>query len=174
MKRFTIPKFLATGVILVSILVGCSHGSGGPTDPGFPDGTNDTPDFTIRLVQGAETANEIEFTVELDDVVDVSALSFRIGFNAESLEPVSVEWGNLVDEEDATFHLLNRPGFVPLAFARMNGLSGLDSGGRLCTLRFRIRSRERVRAWVIDDPEYLVARDSLGRRLRMRVGGDGR
>jgi ribosomal protein S6E (S10) len=170
MNRFSLPRLVVIGTVLVWIALGCSHGSNNPVSPGED---NRTADVSITIGPATEEAGEIVYPVTLEGVKDIGALSFRIGFDPDGLEPAGVEWGGMVREDDATFGLMNRRGFVPLAFARMSGSGGLNADGELCRMRFRIRDHERVRAWLVDDPGFLVAKNSFGHRLRMRVRGEG-
>ena len=171
MKRLQLPRSIVTGVILAFVAIGCSGGSGDPITPG-PD--HQAADVSITLGPGEEIDGFMVYPVMLENVTDISAISFRIGFHPEGLQPVGIEWGDMITGEDGTFHMLDRPDFLPIAFARMNGRLGINADGEFCRVRFRIRNRERIRAWLIDDPDFLVARDSLGNRLRMRVRGENR
>ncbi len=174
MKRFYLMRFIATGVVIAALVVGCSGGSNSPLAPDTSTGPRSTAGGTILLGDPIETAGEISFPVEYSGADDIYALSMRIGFDPDGLEPVGIEWGESVGNDDSTFHHMHRPSFVPLAFARFNGGMGLAGEGRLCTLRFRIRNRERVRAWIIPDEEFIVAYNSYGDRLHLSVGGDAR
>lgn len=171
MKRLQLPRSIVTIVILAFVAIGCSGGSGDPITPG-PD--HQAAEVSISLGPGEEIDGFMVYPVMLEEVTDISAISFRIGFDTEGLKPVGVEWGDTITGEDGTFHMLDRPDFLPIAFARMNGRNGIRGDGEFCRVRFRIRDRERIRAWLIDDPDFLVARDSLGNRLRMRVRGENR
>jgi len=173
MYRLRPLRFLATGVILAFLAVGCSHGSRSPVSPDVP-GDRSTAAATIALGAVVETGNEISVPVDYSDADDLYAMSFRVGFDPAGLVPVAVEWGRVVEEEDAIFHKLDCSGFVPLAFTRFSGLRGIGGDGTLCTLRFRVLDQERANCRLVADEDYLVAFSSLGERRTLRIGGEAR
>ena len=173
MKRPLFLRFFASCAILAWLIMGCSGGSGSPAEPPLND-TRSAAGGTISLGAPVETGNEIAIPVEFSDACDLYAMSFRVGFDPDGLRPIGVDWTDVVGDEDSTFQLLDRRGFVPLAFARFSGLPGIAGDGDLCTLRFRILNREHAGVWIIPDEEYLVARDSMGRRLTLLAGGESR
>lgn len=167
MNRFFTTRFIIFGMVLLFLAIGCS-GGGNPTEPGID---KNAAEFTISLGESQIQGDELIVPVLIDGTADLNAMSFRIGFEHDGLVPLAVEWGLMLMEGDSMFYVLDRDGFVPLAFARMEGIRGIDGSGEFCRLRFRIRNHERRRIWIIDDPDYLVAYDSLKRRMRMRPGG---
>ena len=171
MKRLFVLRFLVLGVVLALLALGCSGGSGSPLAPD-PSDEDTRLAGTISLGTPVENGDELAIPIEFSDAEDLYGLSFRLAFVQDALSPVAVDWSGVVEQEDATFHMLNRRGFVPLAFTRYNGLRGLRGSGTLCTVRFRIRTQSRSRPWLIADDAYLVAYNSLGQRLRLRVGGE--
>ncbi|HDS31061.1 MAG TPA: hypothetical protein ENN67_08470 [Firmicutes bacterium] len=171
MNRFRIPYFLAIGALVAIVIIGCT---GGSDDPIVLDADSRVAEVFISLGEPEIDGDEIEYPVILEGVKDIKAMSFRIGFDPDGMEPVGYRWSHMVRNDDATFCLMNRHDFVPFSFARMSKMSGLNTDGEFCRLRFRIRNHERIRAWLVDDPGYLVVKNSLNQRLRMRVRGEGR
>ncbi len=171
MNRLSPVRVLALGAIILFLTLGCSHRSGSPM---APDDVGDLAGGTISLGTPVVDGDGISVPVEFSGAVDLYALSFRVGFDPEKLSPVAVEWSDELGEEDSTFQTLDRKGFVPLAFVRFNGISGLRGNGRLCTLRFRRLGEQDSTPWIIADREYLVAYNALRSRLILDVGGEAR
>jgi len=174
MKRFYLMRFIAIGALIVALALGCSGGSNSPLSPDASDDSRSIAGGTILLGVKIEVGDEISIPVRYSGTDDLYAVSMRIGFDPDGLEPVAVEWSDVVGNDDSTFRHLNHHEYVPLAFARFNGGRGLSGEGTLCTIRFRIRDRDRTRAWLIPDEEFIVASNSLGDRLHLHVGGDAR
>lgn len=172
MKRLTIPRVLAIGAVLLALAIGCSRGSGGGDSPTTPELPRETHNVVISIGPGVASGGEIVFPVEFADAVDLYAFSFRIGFDPSGLRPAGVEWSETLGEHDATFHLTNQQGFLPLAFARYDGIRGLDGAGALCTLRFAVLDPGRATPWIIADPAYLVAFNAFGEPLNLLPGGE--
>jgi hypothetical protein len=173
MKRLSVPRVMVLCAILAWMVCGCSGGSGSPTAPPLQE-NRETAGGVLTLESPVVSGDEISVAVEYSDAHDLYAMSFRIGFDSDGLRPVGVEWGDIVGDEDSTFQFLNAGGIVPLAFARFSGLPGIDGNGTLCTVRFRILDPERTDIGIIQDPDYLVARDSMGRPLTLAAGGESR
>jgi hypothetical protein len=171
MKRLTILRLLAIGVMLVAIAVSCS-GKGTPTTPA--DQNNSKSTATLSLGDAIETGDEISVPVEYADASDLYSFSFRIGFDPAGLRPEEVMWDKSIGPDDSTFQMLDREGFVPMAIARLSGARGFDGSGTLCTMKFRVLDPNRARPWIIDDPNFLVGRDHTNRPCRMRVRGEAR
>lgn len=172
MKWLALPRYVLFGLIALFIAYGCSHGSSSPTTPGAGELPRDPAGGTIFLGQFEQSGGELVVPVRFRDAVDLYAMSFRIGFDPSGLEPLRVDWGSRVEGEDSTFCLMDRPDFIPMAFSRFSIGRGLDGEGTLCMLRFRIINHDRAAPWIINNPEFLVARNSLGEHLTLKVGGD--
>jgi len=172
MKRLTIPRLVATGAILVAIIVGCSGGGSKPTAP--PDQLRAVSDVVLTLGQVTRNGNEISVPVEYSGAVNLRALSLRAGFDPAGLRPMEVKWGETVTDKDSTFQLLDRDGFLPLALVTFDDSACLNGSGTLCTLKFTVLDSERAKPWIIADPAYLVAKGPQGQPLNMTVGGESR
>ncbi len=173
MKRLCFLRSIAAGVILVLLALGCSGGSDSPASPGLTDSR--TVSITTIALGDAEIAgDELTIPVLLDGINDIYAISFRIGFDPNALMPIGVDWTDSLEDEDATFQMLDRSGFVPLAFARFSGNPGLEAKGTLCTVRFRVIDPENATSWIVPDDSYLVAYNYLGDRLNLQTGGEAR
>ena len=170
MCRFSILRSICVGLLFVAVLVGCAGGG----DPVVPDQEREASSVRIFLGELVDEGDTIVVPVEFADAEDLYAFSFRVGFQQGCVEPLEVEWVSPSGEDISTFYLLDRPGFVPVAVANFTGEPGLSGNGTICRLRFRVLRRECMSPWLVDDPEYLVARDHHGRALRMRVGGGPR
>jgi len=174
MKWFRLLRMIAPGVMLALLIFGCSGGGGNPVTPEVQDSSRNAVGGVLTLGEPVDTGDEILIPVEYSQAEDLYAFSFRVGFDSEGLEPAGIEWGEMIQPEDSKFHLLNRCEYIPIAFARFDSLGGMNGTGILCTLRFRMKDRDRAEAWIIDDEEFLVARNSIGNRLRLEVGGGER
>jgi hypothetical protein len=173
MKRLTFPRSIATGVILAFLALGCAGGSGDgePTTPSLP---REGGRVILSLGTAGELGGRIEIPVDFAEAVDLYALSFRVGFDPEGLRPESVEWSDVVGDEGATFELVNQPGIIPLALVRLDGNRGIEGSGILCVLRFEVLDPGRASPWIVADPGFLVAYDSLKRPVALVVGGEAR
>jgi len=174
MKRFYFPRFVIVIAILIMLAVACSKGSDSPLVPNDNSDSTDTLGGRISLGIPVQDGDEVIIPVEFSGAVDLYAMSFRVGFGPNGLEPVGIQWSNQVGEEDATFSHLNQHNYVPLAFARYSGMPGLDGHGTLAHLRFRILDPNYDGPWIIRDRQFLRARNSIGVELRLEVGGDSR
>jgi hypothetical protein len=172
MKRLTILRLIATGAILVAIIVGCSGGGSNPTTP--PDQLRGASNVILTLGQVTQNGSEISVRVEYSGAVNLRALSFRAGFDPAGLRPMEVQWGEAVTDQDSTFQLLDRDGFLPLALVTFDDSVSLNGSGTLCTLKFTVLDGGRAKPWIIPDPAYLVAKGPQGQPLNMTVGGESR
>ena len=174
MRRFNSLRYIAPVMLLLVLIISCSHGADSPAYPDLSDGDKEIASGTVSLGPVETIGNEISIPVEFSGVDDLYALSLRVGFDSEGLVPVNVEWSGIIGEEDATFQLLDRKGFLPLAFARLSGMPGIKGEGTLCTLRFSVIDPELANPWIISDEDYLVAYNAFGSRLNLETGGESR
>lgn len=172
MKRFAFLRIVAVTVVLFTIMLGCSDNSSSPVSPDQQLREASTTD--ISLDNFTQTGQTISVPVKFSKAKNLCGLSFRLGFDPEGLRPYEVKWGNIVEESDLTFQLLDRKGFVPLAYAGFANGKGLNGSGILCTVNFSIIDPQKSDVWIIDDPQYLVGKDSVGRNIRIRARGEGR
>jgi hypothetical protein len=171
MNRFTVPRLLVTGAVLVALIVGCSGGG----NPSFPtDQNHSLAGPTLKLGDITQTGDEITVAVEYTGAKNVRAMSFRVGFDSAGLRPLDVDWSPSVGGNDSCFQMLDRAGFLPLAMASMGNPDGLTGDGILCNLRFMVLDRGHRMPWIIDDRRFLVAKDIMGRPLNLCVGGGAR
>ncbi len=82
-----------------------------------------------------------------------------------------MDWSGFRGENDTVFNPLDRPGLLPLAYARLEGI-GFKGEGQVCKLTFRVMDPSRVSLRIVDNPAYLVAYNPSHERLNMVVGGD--
>jgi len=174
MKRLSVVRYIAIGALVLIFAINCSGGSDSPVVPDNEDSGRMADAGSVGFGEFEISGDEIIFPVEYSDASDIYAMSFRVGYDSDFLEPVAVEWSSELINEDSTFHMLDRDGYIPLAFARYAPSGGLTGNGELCRLRFRMLGGESRNPWVIGDEEFLVARDSLGRHMRLRVRGGAR
>lgn len=172
MNRLALPRYVVIGLVALVIALGCSKGAHMPTLPGTDEQPRNPAGGTIYLGEFESSGDELIVPVLFRDAFDLYALSFRVGFDQTGLQPLRVEWGSRVEEQDSTFSVMNQHGFVPLAFSRFSVASGLTGEGTLCKLHFRFMDPTMATPWIIRDQEFLVARDSLGGHLTLNVGGD--
>ena len=168
MNRLTLPRLLFTGAVLVVLIVGCS-GGGSPSLPS--DQNHSLAGPTLILGDITQTGDEITVAVEYTGAKNVRAMSFRVGFDSNQLQPVNVDWSPSVSDQDSCFEMMDRPGFLPLAMARLGDPDGLSGDGVLCRLRFKVLDARHRNPWIINERGYLVAKDVIGRPLDLCVGG---
>ena len=166
MSRFILKGLLFLSIFALLSLPGCSGG-----DPVIPEMSEDDSTVVLSLQTDGISGDLITYALNSADVTGVAALSLRLGFDESSMEPVDVEWSASV-EGDAVFQLLDQPGFIPLAYASSDLSSGLSVDGELCSITFRILDPENPDAWIITDPDYLVAYSAERERLTLTTGGD--
>jgi hypothetical protein len=168
MKRLTVTRLFATGILLVAIAIGCSSGKG----PLSPEPSRQNSMF-LSLGNVEQNGNEITIEVNYSRAVELRALSFRLGYDPQGLKPVDIQWNDL-SPDDSTFQILNRDGFLPLAIAAFGRPIGIDGNGTLCTIKFQVLDPSRGGVHIIDDPAFLVAKDLTGTSIDMSVGGGSR
>jgi len=158
-------------LILISILIlGCSGGK----SPVVPNNPKDAQSIVLSLgilspapAQGAE----VTVPVLIADAHDLCAFSFRVQFDPEGLRPVAADWGTFKGETDVVFNPLDKPGLLPLAYARLDG-GGFKGDGTVCTLKFTVLDPSRTNLRIMKDPKYLVAYDPSHTPLNLTVGGE--
>jgi len=171
MNRFFFPRLVVLFITVAILPLACSKGSSSPTAPENP---RDVSTIQLRLGISEVQDDILSVPVEYSEAEDLYAISFRIGFDITGLQPDSVEWNETLMEDNGTFQMLDRVGFMPLAFARFDGGTGIDGSGELCRLKFRILDPEKSNPWIISDPDFLVARNSRGDRMKISTGGESR
>ncbi|MFH1675660.1 MAG: cohesin domain-containing protein [bacterium] len=173
MKNFKLLWFLIVSGIALTLSVQCSHGSGSAVIPDLAD-NKDNVAAIFSLGESVESDGEMIVPVNFSDANDLYAASLRVSFDPGGLEPIEVDWTGSLSENDSSFDLLDRDGFVPLAFARLKGIRGFDGSGTLCRLKFKILNRDRMKIRIIDDPQFLPGYNSLGSKMHLGLRGDAK
>jgi len=128
------------------------------------------PDLALR-VAAEPAANSLQ-AVELraSDVGELYQLSCRIAFNPAAVEPLQCNRGALVDDRAAFFSTTAASGFVPVAFTYHAGEAIATPAGSLAAIEFRIIDDSIDPGYhLIDDEEYLIARNSAGQALTVAL-----
>jgi hypothetical protein len=170
MFRFTIPGIICTTLLLVAISIGCSNK--GNVSPLVPVDEGDTNEVSIYLGDAVTIDDLVSVPLFVSGAEAVSAISLRIGFNEEYLEPIGVEWSPEFVDGGSTFQLFNQRNYLPLAFAKAGETIGSSNALEICRLRFRLKDGVESIPWIIDDPDHLVAYDLRKTRLAVLTGGD--
>ena len=162
---------IPAALVLISILIfGCS-GGGSPSEPNIPRDQEAIVLSLGTLSPEPIPGSEVTIPVFVTDAQDLYAFSFRVEFDPNGLRPVDVDWGGFKGETDVVFNPLDRQGFLPLAYARLDG-GAFKGDGTVCILKFTVLDPSIINVRIIDDPEYLVAYDPSHVRLNLTVGGE--
>lgn len=170
MPRFAMPGIFWATLLLVLICFGCSKG--GHINPVAPGDEREAGRISIHLGDTLTTDDQISIPLFISGAEAVSAISLRIGFNGEYLEPIAVEWSPEFVDGGSTFQLFNQRNCLPLAYAKAGETIGSSDVLEICRLRFRIKSGADSLPWIINDPDYLVVYDLRKTRLTVQTGGD--
>ena len=173
MKRFRLLCFFIVSGIAITLSVQCSHRSGSPTVPDLSNNKNHVAAY-VSFGQPEESNGELIVPVNFSDANDLYAASLRVSFDPSGLKPVEVDWTGSLTENDSSFDLTDRDGFVPLAFARLKGVRGFDGSGTLCKLKFSILNGDRKEIRIIDDPEFLLAYNGIGSKMHLGLRSDAK
>jgi hypothetical protein len=150
-------------------MVACGGGSSvAPQSAAQPPAAQ--PDIALRVA--AEPAANSFQTVELRarDVAELYQLSCRIAFDPSAVEPLQCSRGALVDDRAAFFSTTVADGYVPIAFTYHAGEAIATSAGSLAAIEFRILDDSIDPGYhLIDNEEYLIARDSAGQALTVAL-----
>jgi hypothetical protein len=172
MSRLALPRYVVTGLVAILLALGCSNGRSTPTSPNTNEQPRDIAGGILFFGEFETSGDELIVPVLFRGANDLYAFSFRMGFDPSGLQPLRVEWGSIVEEQDSTFCMMDQPGFVPLAFSRFSIASGLSGDGTLCRMHFKILDPAFSAPSIITDQDFLVARNSIGEHLTLSVGGD--
>ncbi len=172
MKLTSVVHFIAFAVIFACMIVSCSKGSGSPVVPGTTTDSRVVSGGIIALGSPEISGDVVSYPLEITNADDLYAFSFRVGFDQTGLSPVNIEWTELVTDEDAVFTLLDRPGFIPVAYSKFSGNYGLTGDGILCTVTFNVLDPENSTPWIIGDEDFLVAKNNFGDSVILEAGGE--
>lgn len=191
MRRLSVRAILS-GIFAVSllswILAGCGGSGSQPIPPMTQGPVAQTPE---AAEEGMPTRNrlvarmpalgqlapgtEFEYIVSVELAEELYQCSARVGYDPQVVEPVDVEYGELLPSDAVLMSRAGADGIVPFAFTALPGRAGVAPGrGELLRLRFRLTGTPgRTRAvWLINDAEFLQLRDRIGRRLAFDLASE--
>lgn len=179
--------------LLLAALGSCAGGSkGSASGPQAGDGSNagfthvdmnnlpQEPAGEINLglaalipVSAQAAPDKVKYSLTVSDATQLYQLSCRIAFDPLALRPVHAERGSLVDSRAVFFAPLDRPqsaGYVPLAFTYHSGEAMPAASGEIAALEFEVLDPGRAPGIrLLTDPQYLIARNSLGQPLTVNL-----
>ena len=152
--------------VLLLALMACSGGSRILQESDRDSG----PTVRIALRANALDESRVQVVLEAADAADLYQLSCRLGFSPEAVRPISVYRGSLVDER-AVFFTSDIPvAYVPVAFTYHPGEVIPAASGTLAVCEFELLDPGGDPNFgLITDDMFLIANDSLGRRLATAV-----
>jgi len=160
----------ALGLGLLSWMVACGGGSSVAPQAVAPP-VEVQPGLALR-VAAEPAANSLQ-TVELrvGDAAKLYQLACRIAYSSSAVEPLNVARGTLADDRAAFFSTTTASGYVPVAFSYHPGEAIPSPAGSVAVIEFRVIDATTDPAYrVIEDDEFLLARDSSGQPLAVALG----
>jgi hypothetical protein len=133
---------------------------------------------TARVALELETlaaAEQLTVTLSASDASELHQLACRVAYNPDALRFTGAERGTLVDSRAVFFTTAKGAGYVPVAFTYHTGETIPASSGCIATLRFDVLDASAdTGVALVQDAEFLVARDALKRSIDVRVSGAAR
>lgn len=162
--RRAIPGIAVVALSLA--LLACGGGSSTPELPVQKDGG------AVQLSVHSESLDDstVRVLVSADDAAELYQLSCRLTYDPVAVRPLTTTPGSLVDQR-ALFFTSDRPeAYVPVAFTYHPGEAIPAASGTLAVCEFELLDAGSGPAFdLIQDPEFLIAADSLGRKLSLTV-----
>ena len=129
---------------------------------------------TMTLGLAAQTTpdmRQLTVTLHAADCASLHQLACRIAYNPRALRFNTASRSELVDSRAVFFSTAKGEGYVPVAFTYHPGEAIPAASGAVATLTFDVLDPAADTGIVlIDDEQFLIARDGARRSLHVRLG----